>query len=296
MARLSRGIALEKDPAARFLPILVAVMVYLAGLGLVAATAMGKLSSRWSQGLEGELTVQIPPLPPAAGESSPAALESLLGEIRATPGVASADIVASEDMARLLEPWLGPSETLVDLPLPHLITVEVDSSAPDDIAALRDRIEALAPAETVVEDHQRWLSDFLGLLRSLEFAAVIVVTLVGASVVALIAFVTRMSLDVHRPVIELLHLMGAHDAYVASQFQRHALRFGLIGGIGGFALTALTLLALELLLGRLEGKLMEDLSTSILQWILLALLPVAAVLIATITARITVMRSLARLP
>ena len=73
MARLSRGIALEKDPAARFLPVLVAVLVYLAGLGLVGATAMGQLSSRWSQGLEGELTVQIPPQPQAADDSSPAA-------------------------------------------------------------------------------------------------------------------------------------------------------------------------------------------------------------------------------
>ena len=54
MPALSHGLALDKDAASRFLPWLVAVMVYLSGLALIGATAMGKLSDRWSQSLDGQ--------------------------------------------------------------------------------------------------------------------------------------------------------------------------------------------------------------------------------------------------
>ena len=113
--------------------------------------------------------------------------------------------------------------------------------------------------------------------------------------IALIALVTRMSLAVHQPVIELLHLMGAHDAFVAKQFQFHALKFGLIGGFAGLAGAALTLFAIDLMLSRLEGGLFDALGASYLQWGVLVMLPILATAIAMVTARVTVLRNLTRL-
>jgi cell division transport system permease protein len=40
----------------------------------------------------------------------------------------------------------------------------------------------------------------------------------------------------NRPIVEVLHFVGAKEAYIASQFQRHFLWLGLKGGaIGGVA-------------------------------------------------------------
>ncbi len=296
MPPLSHGLALDKDAASRFLPWLVAVMVYLSGLALIGATAMSKVSERWSQSLDGQVTIQLPSSYAAASATQEdPALAALLAAARETPGVASAELVAQEDMARLLEPWLGSADNLQDLPLPRLVAVELTSADASAVAALKERLTPLLPEDALIEDHQRWLQNFLGLVHSLELAATIVVALIGLSAISLIALVTRMSLAVHQPVIELLHLMGAQDAYVARQFQLHALKFGLIGGFAGLAGAALTLLTIEFMLSRLEGGLLDALAASHAQWAVLVMLPVLATGIAMITARVTVLRNLTRL-
>src|SRR5262249_54134937 len=48
----------------------------------------------------------------------------------------------------------------------------------------------------------------------------------------------------NRPVIEVLHLIGAKDSFIAAHFQRHFLQLGLKGGlIGGGSAIALFALA-----------------------------------------------------
>ncbi|MGV3635637.1 MAG: FtsX-like permease family protein, partial [Pseudorhodoplanes sp.] len=49
-------------------------------------------------------------------------------------------------------------------------------------------------------------------------------------------FATRGAMAANRPVIEVLHYVGAQDRFIAGQFQRHFLWLGLKGGaIGGAA-------------------------------------------------------------
>ena len=57
---------------------------------------------------------------------------------------------------------------------------------------------------------------------------VLIVTLLS------VTFATRGAMATNRPIIEVLHYVGATDSFVASQFQRHFLVLGLKGGaIGG---------------------------------------------------------------
>jgi cell division transport system permease protein len=116
-----------------------------------------------------------------------------------------------------------------------------------------------------------------------------------------VIFTTRAGLAVHHDVIELLHLMGARDLYIARQFEREAMRLGFSGGVGGLGLAGLTLWGLghaaaaTNVLGE-EAKLLPDLSLVLWQWAVLILLPLAAGFAAMLTARLTVMRALARMP
>ncbi|MDZ7713577.1 MAG: FtsX-like permease family protein [Rhodovibrio sp.] len=121
------------------------------------------------------------------------------------------------------------------------------------------------------------------------------VALVGAAAVVTVVFVTRTGLSIHRNVIELLHLIGAHDAYVARQFQRHALRLGLTGGLIGLALAGATLWALARWVGQEAGAIVPEMALSQTQWLSLVAVPLAATLVAMLTARITVLRTLAKL-
>src|SRR3546814_9271729 len=96
----------------------------------------------------------------------------------------------------------------------------------------RSRLETLAPG-VLVDDHQRWLARLLDFAHAVELMALVVVLLVVLAASIMVAFVTRMGLAAHQRSIELLHMIGAQDSYVARQFQNHALRFGLRGGLIG---------------------------------------------------------------
>jgi len=291
--RTRKPVPLDRDSSGRYLPLLVAIMVYLASLALAGGFSMNKLADRWDTGLSGALTIQVPADSPAAGEE--AGLQALAAEIAAYPGVTGAEAMAGSEMAALLEPWLGDAGFVGELPLPRLITVTIDPDAPPDIPALRQRLQELAPG-SIVDDHQQWLARLLDLTRTVEVMAGVVVLLVVLAACIMVAFVTRMGLAAHDQAIELLHLIGAQDSYVARQFQNHALSLGLRGGVLGLALAVPTLYLVRHLLQRIDSGLLPEMTLRPHEWSLLILLPLAAALITMVTARITVLRTLARMP
>ena len=295
---------LERDPSGRFLPWLIALMVYLAALALVCAMVMNKVSERWDTGLSGSITVQIPPpqspakesLRDAAGQAAAAAsIDAVIEILLATPGVLSARALEPDEIAQLLQPWLGAEASFADLPLPALLAVGIDPAAAPNFETLSRQLAEAVPG-TVLDDHQSWLGQLLDLARSIELVAGLVVFLVGASAVAMVVFATRMGLAIHSRVIELLHLIGAQDSYVAREFEFHALKMALRGGVFGLLMAVITVLLVARLFERMEAALLPDLTLSPIEWALLALLPLAVAGIAMLTARLTVLGNLGRMP
>jgi cell division transport system permease protein len=123
-----------------------------------------------------------------------------------------------------------------------------------------------------------------------------VVALVGGAAVATVIFVSRAGLAIHGPVVELLHVMGAPDRYVARQFQSHVLGLAVRGGIAGTLLAAATLFGLNRAGGEIVADMMPDMSLTPVQLVSLVGVPLTAAVLAAVTARLTVMRALARLP
>jgi cell division transport system permease protein len=70
-----------------------------------------------------------------------------------------------------------------------------------------------------------------------------ILILVLVATVLSVAFATRGAVATNRPIVEVLHFIGAKDGFIASQFQSHFLMLGLEGGGlgGGAALILLTL-------------------------------------------------------
>lgn len=291
--RKHQAVPLDRDASGRYLPLLVAIMVYLAALALAGGMAANKLADRWDSGLAGTLTIQLP-APPAGQESDPV-LQDVVDMLERTPGIVTVEALDGNAIAALLEPWLGEAVLANDLPLPQLIAVTTEPQQAPDLPALRRSVLALAPG-SLVDDHQRWLSHFLDLARAIEIMAVVVVALVVFAAAMMVAFVTRMGLAAHDQAIELLHLIGAQDSYVARQFQSHALSLGLRGGLIGLACALPTLYLARHLLEQINSGLLPELSLLPYQWSLLILLPIASAVVTMFTARITVLRTLARMP
>jgi cell division transport system permease protein len=294
MSARAIDIPFDRDGSGRFLPWLIALMVYLAALGSSVALALDRALQSWDRGLAGAATVELPPAP-AQGDGG---LAAALAALKGSPGVLSARPLDRAQMAKLVEPWLGP-----DLPqalrLPRLIDVRLDTGAAIDLAALKARLGRAAPG-AVLDDHRVWLVRLQKLVRMAEAIAACVVFFIAAAAVLTVIFTTRTGLSVHRDAIELLHLMGARDGYIARQFERQALRLGLAGGTLGLALALVTIVVLghasaaAASLG--ETAPLPSLGLAAWHWLVLLVLPVAAALLAMVTARITVLGALARMP
>ncbi|MHB8283815.1 MAG: cell division FtsX domain-containing protein, partial [Caulobacteraceae bacterium] len=152
---------------------------------------------------------------------------------------------------RLLEPWLGKGNIPDDLPIPHLVTVELNPKAPADAAALNAALTA-AGVDATVDDHSRWMKDVersSGVVRTLALGAGL---LVASAAAAVVAFATKAGLAARRDVVEVLHLSGAQDGFVAGLFQR---RFAWLAARGGGygALAAMALAAVMRLIGGSDG-------------------------------------------
>lgn len=285
-------LSFDSDASRHFVPLIVAVMVYLATLALAGSMSVGSTVDQWRDAVRGSMTVQLPGRP--GGQTSPEAvanIKAVTDALLATPGVASAAPLPVSDIQALLEPWLGDADLPADLPVPVLIDVTLDDGVSLDPKGLAQRLDVIVSG-VQVSDSGASLERLVRLARSVQWVAGIIVALVGVAATAIIIFATRAGMSAHRKTIELLHLIGAHDSYIARQFQFRLLVLSLIGGVLGLVFGTVTLIVLTLLSSQVQASLVPRLSLTASHWAMLAMLPILGTAVATVTARLTVSRSL----
>lgn len=294
MWRRASDTPFERDSASTFLPWIIAVMVFLSALAVTGGLLLGDALEGWSRGLTGTLTVQIPN--EVDGEPvSDEEVERVAGALRATAGVVRVRIIPVPEVREMVRPWLGEAADQEDLPLPRLIDVGLAEDADVDLGDLRERVSGVVPG-TTIEDHQQWLRQLADIARASLVLSLAVVGMIVFATVITIVFATRTGLKVHARVTEVLHLIGAPDRYIARQFERQAFWLGFRGALIGSALAAAAVYALGHLVGRVEAFNLSALSLTPWEWAVFGIFPVAAAIVARITARITVLRTLARKP
>lgn len=300
MIKSAPVLPLSRDASSRFLPWLIAFMVWLATLALAAVMVLSAAGEQWRRGLTGSVTVQIVPTGGAGSPSMQRRVEMALSVLRASPHVVSAAPIPADKVAALLEPWIGTAalSDSLKLPIPSLIDVTLaistNGTAPDT-NLLGKRIAAEIPGATL-DNHGRWLDRLLSLACAIKIIAFAVLGLISLAAMVTIIFATRTGLAIHHDIIEILHLMGAQDNYVARQFEFNALWLGLKGGAAGVVIAMATLLSLGSIAGKIEAGLLPPISMAPAQWAALVSVGAATVVICLVTARITVLRTLGRMP
>jgi cell division transport system permease protein len=288
----------NRDASARFLPWIIGFMTYLCVIAVAAGLTVDRVAERWRQGLAGNLTVELPFPAELETEKRAEQLDQAMELVADTPGVTGATVLEDQQIAALLEPWLGPDAGQLDVPLPTMIAVTRRTDAVIDLAGLKTKLRQIVP-DAEVDDHGDWVADALGFLRSLQALAGALSALALAAAALTVIFVTRTGLATHRGVIEVVHLIGAPDRYIARQFQAQALKFGMLGGVVGLGFGAATVLGIGRLiaysLDAANPGLAFDFRLLPWQWVVLGALPLVVALLAMFTARRTVMRSLAKM-
>ncbi|KIU51014.1 MULTISPECIES: ABC transporter permease [Bradyrhizobium] len=220
----------------RALVAVVAIMTFLASLTTGTVLLVSASAAEWQSEVASEITIQVRPSP---GRDLDRDAQAAVDAIRAQSGILEVRPFSKEESAKLLEPWLGSGLSIDELPVPRVIVARVQPGSTLDLAALRTRLTQAAPTASV-DDHRAWIERMRSMTGATVFAGIGILILVIIATIISVSFATRGAMAANRPIVEVLHFVGAGDSFIANRFLRHFLRLGLEGGLigGGAAMLA----------------------------------------------------------
>lgn len=231
-ARNQSPIVPRASIAGRALVAVVAIMTFLAAMTTGVVLLVSASAAEWQSEVSSEITIQVRAAQNRDLERDAAAAADIA---RAQSGIVEVRVFSKDESAKLLEPWLGTGLSLDDLPVPRVIVARVTPGTPLDLSSLRGRLTAAVPSATV-DDHRAWIERMRSMSGATVLAGLGVLALVIVATVISVSFATRGAMAANKPIVEVLHFVGASDRYIADRFFRHFLMLGLQGGlIGGGA-------------------------------------------------------------
>ncbi len=287
----------ERSVAGRTLVLLIAIMTFLSGVTLGGVVLVQKSAVAWSSDVGREVTIQLRPV---EGEVMESNIRTAIALAEATPGVARAYVLSIEDSEKLLEPWLGTGLDLSTLDIPRLVVVELADTRDVDLSMLERDITSINGA--TLDTHAAWRQQLNTMAGTIVFSGLLVLALIVLATVLAVVFATRGTMASNREIVDVLHFIGASNAFIAGEFQGRFLSLGLRGGlIGGIAAVVFFFLV-----AGAAGSIVPDQASSQLSFFfgrfslgidgilgIAAVVPVIAALTA-ITSRLTVRRFLSQ--
>lgn len=246
--RFESPIVPRNSISGRALVAVVGIMTFLASLTVGAVLLVNRSAESWRNDVSREVTIQVRPAP---NRNIEADVERAVGLAKGIVGIAYVRAMSKEDSARLLEPFLGAGLKLDELPVPRMVVATLASGASPDFAQLRRALAADVPSASL-DDHRGWVGRMRAMANTVIAAGFAILALMLAATILSVSFATRGAMATNRPVIEVMHFIGARNGFIAGHFQRHFLALGLQGGLAGGG-AAIVLFLLAELLGRWFG-------------------------------------------
>ncbi|RYE01308.1 MAG: FtsX-like permease family protein [Sphingomonadales bacterium] len=278
---------LDESRRTRAMTWIMAIMLFLTVLAGALGLGMFTATAQLDRQLAGRLTVQIVEPNAQIRDGRAAAMVATLGKV---PGVTRATEADRARLAELLKPWLGDAGLDPDLPMPAMIDVEMRGG---DLAAVERAARAIDP-NARIDRHAQWLAPVRSFMSTMSWFAVGLMLLIATATAAVVLLAARSGLDTHRDTIEVLHMLGSTDLQIARLFQRRIAFDTLLGGLLGSAAALGMVWFLQSRMGALGSEMLSGVALQQRDWFLLLLLPIGFALLATVAARISVLRALGK--
>lgn len=294
--------ALDEGAGAQLVSLMSGLMIFFVTLALAVNFGLSSVTSSWVTGLSGALTAEIkPPDPGADGKVAPQAqqkfkesVDRVMAALKKNSNVKEARALSDAEIKSLVQPWMGDNVSLDGVALPALIDIKLQNNA--DAAALQSQLRAIEPT-AAIDSHTDTLDDVKTLVNTAMLFVYLLTGVIVLLAVIAISGIVRSKLLIHRSEVETLHLIGASDDYIASQFRQYTLRGTIKGALIGLAFTFLTLSVIALITNYLNANIVSYMQLSVTQWLVLALSPLlAGSLIAHLTAQATALKELSYMP
>lgn len=278
-----------------FLSVLVGIMVYMATFVMAAEASLSTMTLAWNHDVTNRMTVEIPAVDDEAAVSQSERVKQALSILHAMPGIAAATAIPDSEASRLLRPWITDAELLKSLPVPSLI--DIDRAQNSNLTADDVRQQLKATLRDIrVDDHAEWFADLARFVYGIAAFGGLMIALATLTLVMAVSLVCRAIMATERETVSLLHIMGAEDDDIAVHFESHTRHLSMMAAFLAFILALLSAGALLYFMRNFAHP-------AILQqthWIMLAgavlVVPLAAIWIASLSARLSVLNFLRTMP
>jgi cell division transport system permease protein len=267
-------------------------MIMLSVLAAGGALALSNLASSARGELAGAITVQIIEAnADLRAEQSELVAELLLQD----PAVRSLRRIPREELDQMMEPWLGVNDAGDAIPIPDLIDVQLQRPASDaELLRLQNLLANGAP-NSRIDAQSDLLEPVYSALSALLYLSLGLILLLAFASSAAVWLASRSAFTSNRETMEIVHLLGGADRQIARIFQRSVALDALLGAALGLAIGVAVLLLVAGQFAALDSGMVEGGGFDWRDWLIISAIPTSGILIAIMTARMTVMSALRRM-
>lgn len=275
------------------MPWVIAVMMFLTVLATAGGLSLHASASAINADVSDRVTIQIAePDPLVRGQ----AVQRVVTLLQSSGDAGGVTVVPEAQLEAQLAPWLGSDLKMGDVPLPAL--VDLDLAVPEAgrtarLAQLDKQVRAIN-ANARVEPHATYLTPLARLVSGIGWLAFGLVALMVTATGAVVVLAARGAHAIHRGTIDIMHMLGATDAQVVRLFQQRMMLDAAFGAVLGFTCAVVVILVVGRSVAAVMSDLVQSAGLPVWSWLVLPLLPVAGVVVAWISARITLQRALER--
>ena len=279
--------------------LITALMVFIATLALVCVFSVDKLFDSWNKDLSGQMTVQVLPFKSNTNKSILSKelfknkVDNTVVLLKSKSELSSVEIISDDKVNSLLSPWLGSGIENIEIPLPILIDVKINNSKINignyDVKKLEQELNDKIGAINI-EDHKKWVSDLKNVKNAVQFLAYFILVAIIITTSITVMYTTRAAFKAQRASIEVFHLMGAFDDFIAKQFASAVFKLTLSGAFIGLFLFGLIGFVILFMVDGLKGTIFDYIQFSSVDYATIFVIPFISAMLAKITARNTILQ------
>lgn len=291
-------IPVDDEETTVFMYVLSSIYMYLFIVVLAIVMAITTMVSSWEKDILGAITVQVSPIEDAGKKINAAETEKQLNKVlqfmENTNGVKKVRVIDEKTIEKLMTPWLGNKVDIESLPIPQLLDVELKEGAEINYDEMTRGLHKVTPNASI-DNHRLWLNRLLKFADSLKGLALCVLLMVAGICAFSIYYSARTSLGINLNSIEILHIIGARDEYIAGQYARSYAKIGFFSGLLGLMLAVPSIVLVGRYGASTGSGLINSAGLSDLQWLIIISTPLFSMIYAMVTAHYTVRKSLEKM-
>lgn len=288
----------EDEDSSVFMYVLTSIYMYLFIVVLAIVMTINSMASNWEKDIMGSITIQILPIEDENKhvdiKKTQTQTDNVLNFMENVSGVAQVRLLDKETVEKLLTPWLGNKVDISLLPIPQLLDIKLKNDAEINYDEITRGLHKVTPNASI-DNHRLWLNKLLKFAASLRNIALAILLMVAVICAFSIYYSARTSLGINIESIEILHIIGANDDYIARHYARNYAKIGFFAGIIGLLIAVPCILLIGKYGLSTGSGLLNGAGLSGYAWALIMITPVFSFFYAMSTSYYTVRRTLEKM-